>query len=136
MTLSSCLHIPFSADVASVPSVLQMQLTDLQCSSELKTHFREAQKKGDMTGQLERIRELPPSFPELSKAFSQVMCLFGSTYLCDKLFLAMNFNKCKYRSWLSDAHLEAVIWVSTVTSIRTNVVQLCKQKRCQVSGKK
>ncbi len=48
----------------------------------------------------------------------------------------MNFNKCKYKSRLSDAHLEAVLRVSTVTSIRANVAHLCEQKRCVVSGKK
>ncbi|XP_056121755.1 general transcription factor II-I repeat domain-containing protein 2-like [Rhinichthys klamathensis goyatoka] len=125
---------PFSTDVESVPSVLQMELIDLQCNSELKTKFREAQGKADKTGQF--LRELPPCYPELSKVFSRVMCLFGSTYLCEKLFSTMNFNKCKYRSRLSDAHLEAVLRVSTVTSIRANVAQLCEQKRCQVSGKK
>lgn len=81
---------PFSADVESVPSVLQMEL-HLQCNSELKTKFREAQGKADMTGQF--LRELPPSFSELSKVFSRAMCLFGSTYLCEKLFSTMNFNK-------------------------------------------
>lgn len=125
---------PFSADVESVPSLLQMELIDLQCNSELKTKFREAQGQADKTGQF--LRELPPCFPELSKVFSRVMCLFGSTYLCEKLFSTMNFNKCKYRSRLSDAHLEAVLRVSTVTSIRANVAQLCEQKCCQVSGKK
>ncbi|XP_026116348.1 general transcription factor II-I repeat domain-containing protein 2B-like [Carassius auratus] len=125
---------PFSADVESVPNLLQMELIDLQCNSELKTKFREAQGQADKTGQF--LRELPPCFPELSKVFSRVMCLFGSTYLCEKLFSTMNFNKCKYRSRLSDAHLEAVLRVSTVTSIRANVAQLCEQKRCQVFGKK
>lgn len=117
---------PFSADVESVPSLLQMELIDLQCNSELNTKFREAQGQADKTGQL--LRELSLRF--------RVMCLFGSTYLCEKLFSTMNFNKCKYRSRLSDAHLEAVLRVSAVTSIRANVDQLCEQKRCQVSGKK
>ncbi|XP_065818648.1 general transcription factor II-I repeat domain-containing protein 2 [Labrus bergylta] len=125
---------PFSADVESVPSVLQMELVDLQFNSELKNKFREVQGKADLTGQF--LRELPASFPELSKLFSRVMCLFGSTYLCEKLFSTMNFKKCKYRSRLSDAHLEAVLRVSTVTSIKVNVAHLCEQKRCQVSGKK
>ena len=114
--------------------MLQMELIDLQCNSELKTKFREAQGKADKTGQF--LRELPPCYPELSKVFSRVMWLFGSTYLCEKLFSTVNFNKCKYRSRLSDAHLEAVLRVSTVTSISANVAQLCEQKRCQVSGKK
>ncbi len=125
---------PFSADVESVPSLLQMELIDLQCNSELKTKFREAQGNADKTAQF--LRELPPCFPELSKVFSRLMCLFGSTYVCEKLFSTMNFNKCKFRSRLNDAHLEAVLRVSTVNSIRANVAQLCEQKRCQVSGKK
>ncbi len=118
----------------SVPNLLQMELIDLQCNSELKSKFREAQGNADKTAQF--LRELPPCFPELSKVFSRLMCLFGSTYVCEKLFSTMNFNKCKFRSRLSDAHLEAVLRVSTVNSIRANVAQLCEQKRCQVSGKK
>ncbi|KAA0714429.1 General transcription factor II-I repeat domain-containing protein 2 [Triplophysa tibetana] len=114
--------------------VEQMELIDLKCNSELKMKFREAQGNADKTAQF--LRELPPSFPELSKVFSRLMCLFGSTYLCEKLFSTMNFNKCKFRSSLSDAHLEAVLRVSTTNSIRANVAQLCEQKRCQVSGKK
>ncbi len=96
---------PFSADVESVPFFLQMELIDL---SELKTKFREAQGNADKTAQF--LRELPPCFPELSKVFSWLMCLFGSTYLCEKLFSTMNFNKCKFRSRLSDAHLEAALF--------------------------
>jgi len=35
----------------------------------------------------------------------------------------MSFNKGKYMSRFGDAHLKAVLWVSTVTSIRANVDQ-------------
>lgn len=125
---------PFSADVESVPSVLQNELIDLQCNSELKAKFREAQGKADKIGMF--LRELLPSFPELSRVFSHVLCLFGSTYVCEKLFSTMNFTKSKYRSRLTDAHLEAGLRVSTATSISANVTQLCEHKRCQVSGKK
>ena len=123
---------PFSADVESVPSMLQTELIDLQCNSELKIKFREAQGKVDKAGEF--LRQLPPSFPELSRVFSRVICLFGSTYMCEKLFSTMNFNKSKYRTRLTGAHLEAVLRVSTATSIRVNTVQLCE--RCQVSSKK
>ncbi|MBN3299698.1 GTD2B protein, partial [Amia calva] len=125
---------PFSVDVDSAPSVLQMELIDLQCNTELKAKFREAQGKADMIGQF--LRELPPSFPELSKMFKWIMCLFGSTYLCEKLFSTMTFNKSKYRSRLSDAHLQAILRVSTANSLRANVAHLCEQKHRQMSGSK
>lgn len=59
----------------------------------------------------------------------------GTTYcICVRFFSTMNFNMCKYKSRLSDAHLEAVLRVSTVTSIKAKVAQLCEQNHCQVSG--
>ncbi|KAL1260101.1 hypothetical protein QQF64_007928 [Cirrhinus molitorella] len=75
---------PFSFDVQDAPPVLQMELIDLQCNSELKAKFREVSGNADKLGQL--LIELTPSFPELSRMFKRTMCLFGSTYLCEKLF--------------------------------------------------
>lgn len=50
-------------DVGRVPTILQMELVDLQCDRDLKAQFRAqfraAQGKSDMTGQF--MRELPPS---------------------------------------------------------------------------
>lgn len=62
------------------------------------------------------------------------MCLSGGACLCEKLFSTTNLNTCGSR--LTDAHLKAVLRVSTVISIRENVAQLCEQRRCQVSAKK
>lgn len=67
-----------------------------------------------MTGSF--LRELPLSFPVLSK-----VCLFGGTYLCEKLFSTMNFSTCGSR--LTDAPLEAVLMVSTVNSIRIKKIK-------------
>ncbi|XP_077067685.1 general transcription factor II-I repeat domain-containing protein 2-like [Siphateles boraxobius] len=125
---------PFSFDVQESPPVLQMELIDLQCNSELKAKFREVSGNADKLGHF--LRELPPTFPELSRMFKRTMCLFGSTYLCEKLFSTMNFNKSKYRSRLTDEHLQATLRVSTVSSLKPNVSQLCERKRCQVSGSK
>ncbi|KAM9391450.1 general transcription factor II-I repeat domain-containing protein 2-like [Pholidichthys leucotaenia] len=83
---------PFSFDVQDAPPVLQMELIDLQCNSELKARFRE--------------------------------------------LFTMNFNKSKYRSKLTDEHLQAILRVSVASSLKPNVAQLCKRKRCQVSGSK
>ena len=125
---------PFSFDVQDAPPVLQMELIDLQCNSVLKAKFREVSGKEDKLGQF--LRELNPSFPELSRMFKRTMCLFGSTYLCEKLFSTLNFNKSKYRSRLTDDHLQAILRVSTASSLKPNVAQLCERKRCQVSGSK
>ncbi|KAI3377191.1 hypothetical protein L3Q82_009102 [Scortum barcoo] len=125
---------PFTFDVQDAPPVLQMELIDLQCNSDLKAKFREVSGKADKLGQF--LRELPPSFPELSQMFKRTMCLFGSTYLCEKFFSTLNFNKSKYRSRLTDDHLQAILRVSTASSLKPNVAQICEKKRCQVSGSK
>ncbi|XP_053535027.1 E3 ubiquitin-protein ligase UBR2 [Ictalurus punctatus] len=53
-----------------------------------------------------------------------------------ELFSTMNFNKSKFRSRLTDEHLRAILRVSVASSLKPNVAQLCKRKRCQVSGSK
>lgn len=68
--------------------MLQMERIDLQCNWDLNVKLRAAKGKPGMTGQF--MRELPPFFPEV---FSRIMCLFGSIYLCEKLFSMMNFDK-------------------------------------------
>ncbi|XP_077480640.1 general transcription factor II-I repeat domain-containing protein 2A-like [Stigmatopora argus] len=110
---------PFSFDVQDAPPELQMELIDLQCNSALKAKFREVSGEADKLGQF--LRELTPSFPELSRRFKRTMCLFGSTYLCEKLFSTLNFNKSKYRSRLTDEHLQALLRVSTASSLKPNV---------------
>uniref|UniRef100_A0A8C5LZB9 General transcription factor II-I repeat domain-containing protein 2-like n=1 Tax=Leptobrachium leishanense TaxID=445787 RepID=A0A8C5LZB9_9ANUR len=123
---------PFSFDVNSAPNVLQMELIDLQCSTDLKAKFRDAQGSPEMIAQF--LRELQVTFPELSKLFKRVMCLFGSTYLCEKLFSTMNFNKSRTRSRLTDAHLQAVVRVSAANSIKADLAHLLQSKHCQASG--
>lgn len=122
---------PFSVDVETAPNDLQMELIDLQCNTPLKNKFKEAQ--GDLA---QFFKQLPPTFPELCKRFKKIMCLFGSTYMCEKLFSTLNANKSKYRSRLTDAHLAAILKVSTAESLRPNINRLTELKRCQVSGKR
>lgn len=40
---------PFSADVDSVPCVVQMEVVDLRCNSQLKSRFRAAQGNAPIT---------------------------------------------------------------------------------------
>jgi hypothetical protein len=123
---------PFSFNVEDAPPVLQMELIEVQCNSRLKAMFRDVDGRSENLGQF--LRELPPSFPGISTLFKRIMCLFGSTYLCEKLFSTMNFNKSKFRSQLTDDHLGAILRVSVATSLKPNIELLCGKKRCQVSG--
>ncbi|XP_070593080.1 general transcription factor II-I repeat domain-containing protein 2A-like isoform X2 [Erythrolamprus reginae] len=125
---------PFSFDVQDAPPVLQMELIDLQCNSKLKAKFREMSGKADKLGKF--LRKLAPSFPELSQMFKRTLCLFGSTYLCEKLSSTLNFNKSKYRSRLTEEHLRALLRVSTASSLKPNVARLCESKRCRISSSK
>ncbi|XP_076850343.1 general transcription factor II-I repeat domain-containing protein 2A-like [Brachyhypopomus gauderio] len=124
---------PFSFDGKDAPPELQMELIDRQCNSELKAKFKEVSGKAVKLGHF--LKELPPTFPELSRMFKRTMCHFGSTYLCEKLFSTMNFNKSKFQSKLTDEHLQAILRVSVASSLKPDVAQLCKMKRCQVSGR-
>lgn len=67
---------PFSFDVQNVLSVLQMELTDLQCNSELKAKFREAN------------HQFLRTTPILPRAVQEDHVPFRSTYLiCEKTIL-------------------------------------------------
>ncbi|XP_075768584.1 general transcription factor II-I repeat domain-containing protein 2A-like [Pelodiscus sinensis] len=45
-------------------------------------------------------------FPALKNVAYKIKSYFGSTYLCEVLFSTMNFIKSKYRSRLTDVHLD------------------------------
>lgn len=80
---------------------------------------------------LDNLREMPPTSPELYRMFKQSMCIFGTTNLCKKTLLH-NEIKSKFRSKLTDKHLKAILSISVASSLKPNVAQLCKRKRCQV----
>ena len=69
---------PFSFDVQDASPVLQMELIDLQCNSELKAKFREVSGKADKLGQF--FRELPPTFLGCSSG----PCAFLGEHICVK----------------------------------------------------
>ena len=62
-------------------------------------------------------------YPKLTVHAKIMLCLFGSTYLCETTFSKMNFAKNKYRTSLTDMNLENTIRLST-TSIIPNIDQL------------
>lgn len=117
---------PFSFSVSDAPGNMQMELTDLQCNSELKENY-------DL-GLLELYSKYvdKDDFPNLRNHALKMMSLFGSTYLCEQLFSQLNYLKIKTRSRLTDNHLNNVLKVS-ISNIKPDVEKLVKNMHCQTS---
>ena len=98
---------PFHCNPESAPTNMQLELIELQESSDLKSPFQ------DLT--LDKFYSSVPAstYPALLRHASKMASLFGSTYICEKTFSTLNFNKSKWRTALTDEHLQAVLQIST-----------------------
>ena len=87
---------PFHCDPESPSTNMQVELIELQESSDLKSSFRDLP--------LDKFYSLFPAttFSALRKHASRLASLFKSTYICKKTFSVMNFNKSKWRTTLTD----------------------------------
>jgi len=65
---------------------------------------------------------------------AEVLCMFGTTYLCEQVFSMVNINKTKLRSRLTHAHLNDILKVAAAQDLTPDIHTLAKAKRCQVSG--
>ena len=112
---------PFHCDPESAPTIIQLKLIELQESFKLKSSFR------DVTS--DKIYSLVPSstYSALRKHAFKMASLFGSTYICEKTFSVMNFNKSKSRSALTDEHLQSILRIST-THYTTRYKKLIGEK--------
>ena len=53
------------------------------------------------------------TYPAFHKHASRMASLFGSTYICETTFSVINFNKSKWRTTLTDEHLQSILQFST-----------------------
>nr|CAI5850299.1 unnamed protein product [Callosobruchus analis] len=98
---------PFSVDANEMPKALQLELIDLQCSDLHKEKHRD----GTL---LEFYKCLDKNkFPNIIDTAQQILCLFGSTYICEQTFSVLNLNKNDNRSMLTDAHLNDILRTAT-----------------------
>ncbi|KAG1925728.1 protein FAM200B, partial [Pimephales promelas] len=83
------------------------QLIDMQCDPSLKEKFT--------SSSLDRFYSAlnEGKFPNMRRHAQRMLVLFGSTYVCEQTFSVMNFNKSRYRSRLTNAHLSSVLRIST-----------------------
>lgn len=121
------LNNPFTVDIESSPTNIQMELIELQCSDALKSKY-------DTVGAAEFPRFLPETMPRLREQAAQTLSMFGSTYLCEQLFSLMKMNKTPLRSRLSDEHLHSILRISSAQSLTPDIDMLASKKRSQVSG--
>lgn len=104
------LRNPFAVDVETAPVQIQMELIELQCNRTLKA-------KCDTAGPAQFIHSIPEAMPQLRLHAARTLCMFGSTYLCEKLFSVMKINKLAHRSRLTDEHLQSILRISTTQNL-------------------
>ena len=115
---------PFSADVETAPDSLQLELIDWQADSELQMMFKHSDLLVDF------YKLLPAeNFIHLRNFAARILCVFGSTYICEQAFSCLNQNKSKNRSVLSNANVQAIMRVLTTNIIPDlkKLVQNCGQ---------
>ena len=93
---------PFSVDIESVPTELQLEFVDLQCDSVVKSKFFEIPTLTDFYPKY--VSE--EKYPQIRKRVLFMFSIFGSTYICEQLFSQMKNVKSKTQARLTDQHLE------------------------------
>ena len=99
---------PFSVKIEKVPENLQIEFVDFQCSGDLKEKFKnfsllEFYKKFVSKEKYQWIHTLAV----------YMTSLFGTTYLCEQVFLRMNFVKSSLRSLISHSHIKNSLCIAT-----------------------
>ena len=118
------LEIDFSFSLAIN---IQLEIIDLQCDLDLKNKFT-------MVGLNTFYQYLLPRYPQLTAIAAKVLCMFGTTYLCELVFSVMSINKTKLRSRLTHKHLNDILKLAATQDLTPDIDALVKEKRCQVSG--
>ena len=122
---------PFTAKASDLPSNIQLEIIELQCDLTLKSRFDEPK-----TGLDTFYKYLVPRFPNLTALAAKVLCMFGTTYLCEQIFSVMTVNKTKLRSRLTNENLNSILKLAVNQGGKPDIDALVKAKRCQVSGAK
>uniref|UniRef100_A0A3B3DZF4 SPIN-DOC-like zinc-finger domain-containing protein n=1 Tax=Oryzias melastigma TaxID=30732 RepID=A0A3B3DZF4_ORYME len=98
---------PFSVRPDDAPDHLQMELIELQCDVECRSRHQQLPLV-DFYRRLDLSR-----FRQMRTFAMRMLSLFGSTYLCEKTFSVLNFNKNCVRTRLSDSHLRDILRIKT-----------------------
>lgn len=98
---------PFLIDAQDVEESLQLELIELQCDDFLKSQHQ-------LLSLPDFYRSLDDAkFPLLRRHAKKMICLFGSTYICEQTFSLLNYNKSRHRTRMTDRHLSEVLRLSS-----------------------
>ena len=108
----------FNLDAA----VLQLEIIDLQSDIVLKSKLNT-----DLWMLMSSDK-----YPHLKDVYHRILSCFGSTYLCESSFSHMNHIKSKYRTRLSDNHLDDCLRLA-ISNYEPDYVKIARDVQCQVS---
>ncbi|XP_068189785.1 general transcription factor II-I repeat domain-containing protein 2-like [Antennarius striatus] len=98
---------PFTCNVYTAPTDVQLELIDLQCDMMLTQHFHSA----SLLDFYSALKE--ENFPNMRRHAQKMLILFGSTYTCEQTFSLMKSNRFMYGTSLTDDQLSAILRIST-----------------------
>ena len=107
---------------------LQMQFVDMKADDELRLLFDQTGKSSaTFWVNLNKVQ-----FQELRTLGITISGMFGTTYICEQGFSHMNIIKTKYRSCLTNAHLEDCLRMAA-TSYTPDFKGIIQSKKCNFS---
>ncbi|XP_042221307.1 EPM2A-interacting protein 1-like [Homarus americanus] len=115
-------------DIASrMASVFNMDISEVE--NELLKLKNDIQIKSRATGGRFWNLLSEEKYPIVRKCAMYLTAFFGSTYLCESTFSHMKHIKSKYRSTMSDEHLDAGLRLA-VTAYSPNYTKLADNMQC------
>ena len=119
---------PFDVNPEDVSEHFQIELIDFQSNEFLKFKFQSDEVP--LKDFYKKYVSESNSFCNMVDHAKRIICMFGSTYMCEQLFSKMKFAKNKMRSRLTDDHLDGKLRLST-TKINVDIDKLSKNVQHQ-----
>ena len=112
---------PFDCDLESVAADLQMEVIEIQSNDTLKYKYK-------TENLLDFYRCMADDqFPNFKNFARGLISVFGTTYMCEKTFSKLKYVKSKYRSNISDEHLQAILMIGN-TKFEPDLNEIMKTK--------
>lgn len=112
-------------------AALQMEIIDFQEDTALQDKFQQVPK--DLSCEMFWVKYVSgDKYPEMKNLATELCTMFGSTYACESAFSKMNFIKNKFRSRLTDGHLNDLMRISCTAS-SPNFKNIVQNKKCHFS---